>query len=417
MSLLRLRLAGGLLPALVVAGSAGLLGAEPARVPATTLLEQGPLGRATLVILATVDEVRDVVISRGGLGQQIVFLKVERTFKGEAAVDSRVAVRVVGHRPTLDPTRPSIPYFKQGVAGRFVLFLGQREDGHAYDLQELYGARGMEGDGRIEAVAAAARLERLLEPTIKGRATLAWILEALEGGNPWLVRHAARDAHHLLGVDPRAFDAAGRVRLTRLASSVRDVDARWWLGRLVERLQQEAVPAQPGPSLDAWQRAFLALATSEERRSAAELCLRGAGAGDAGRARLQWLWLEAEPSLRSSLVDLSVDLQQATLVTEWRARYPGEDDAEVRERIVRAVGALGGQQDVAWLLERTRNPLQLRSGLLALARIGGAAARSRIEEVAAALEAGEPAPRGVSLAWVRWLLSPEFRQSERTGGD
>ncbi len=416
MSVLRLRLVGCLLPALVVAGSAGLLRAEPPRLPATTLLEQGPLGRATLVILATVDEVRDVVISRGGLGQQIVFLRVERTFKGDAAVSARVPVRVVGHRPTLDPTRPSIPYFKRGVEGRFVLFLGQREEGHAYDLQELYGARGMEGDGRIEAVAAAARFERLLEPTIKGRATLAWILEALDGGNPWLVGHAARDAHHLLGVLPRAFDAAARARLTRLATTVRNADARWWLGRLVERLQADALPQEPGPALDAWQRAFLALATTEERRSAAELCLRGAGASESQRTRLQWLWLEAEPSLRRFLVDLSVDLKLAALLAHWRARYPGEDDAEVRESIVRAVGALGGQEDVAWLLERTRNPLQLRSGLLALARIGGAAATQRIQEVAAALEAGEPAPTGVSPAWVRWLLSPEFRESERRGG-
>lgn len=396
-------------------GAVGPLHGEP-QPPATTLLEQGPLGRAAVVAVVEVEEVHDVVLSRGGLGQQIALCRVLEALKGPEAQGARVAVKVVGHRPTLDPRQPSIPYFKRGVKGRFVAFLGQREDGHAYDLIDLYAARGPDAEGRLAAVRAAARLARIEEAGLKARETLAWLLEALGSEHRWLQGHAARDAHHLLSVAPAAFDARARERLGRIAGRVRDPDARWWLGRLLERLRDEAGAAPLGPRHDPWERAFLALVTTEERLAAALAVLEEPQPFEQRRARVRWIWAEAEPSLRRALVEATAARHEAAWVAEWRLRYPGEEDPEVREALVRAVGILGSAADVPWLIERSHNPRLLRPALVALARRATPEARARLEAVARAMEQGGALAPDVPLEWLRWLCTEGLGDPEGSGG-
>ncbi len=82
---------------------------------------------------------------------------------------------------------------------------------------------------------------------------------------------------------------------------------------------------------------------------------------------------------------------------------------DVRERIVRTVGLLGGAADVPWIAERLRSPTVRRAALIALARIGTKPARAQLvrAQVKSTAEEGR---------WIEYLLSPAFGAGERKAG-
>jgi len=341
---------------------------------------------------------------------------LERVFKGPARAGETIAVIAVGHRPTLDPTRPSIPYFQKGTSGRFVFFLGQREGGMAWLLEDLLAARGAEGEARVHAVEAVSRLAAMSDARAKSRETLRWSLQALRSPSPWLAGLAARDLYHLANLDPSCFDEEAVARMRRAAETSAAPDPRWWLGRAIQQVTRgSSATAEDaaGTELDAWQRAFLRAPDAEARAAAVLRVLEDRS--PAGLDRLRWGWAECEPTLRVQLVEASALLDRRDLLDEWMRLYAGEEDVGVRVAMLDGVGRLGSPEHVAWLGERVASPLVRRAALLALARIRSPEALDRLRQAATVLDRGEASERELS-EWIRWLASDSFKDQEETSG-
>ena len=111
-------------------------GAFAEGTPATTALEAGPYDRAAAVLVIRVTQVAGVRTP------QVVRGRVLHTLKGSVQPGADVSIVVVGQRPTLDPARPSVPYFRKGKHERYVVFLGHGRGRHAWQFQTLFDAEG-----------------------------------------------------------------------------------------------------------------------------------------------------------------------------------------------------------------------------------------------------------------------------------
>jgi hypothetical protein len=402
-----------LLCALVVGAAARAAGAGDGEPPsALTALEAGPYRSADAVLVGRVAHVTNVRAPGGTLGRQVARVRVERVFKGDHEAGDQVAVTVHGQRPTLDPARPSIPYFRAGEEQRFVLFLVRSRTGATYRLHTLYDAGGKVGDEKIAAVAAVAEVAALSDPDARARRTVSFLVAGLKASGRWTKAHAARELTYLAGVAPAAIDAATAARIRRLPPAALTPDQRFWL-RILFQLLAERGPAEKRPSdasdaeTDPWRQAFLATSEPEARKTS--LARLAASGKDAVERHGWWAWSRVEPSVRVWFARLLGD-RAATTAARMRAAYAGEEETEVRSAIVRAVGLLGAEEDVRWLAERLGNIALRRTALLALARVRTADARAHLEEARQAAEARDE--RDLA-AWLEHLLSPAFAESDR----
>ena len=241
-----------------------------------TALEAGPLRRATLVLVGTLEEVqgvRDTALAR---------VRPERVLKGDVGGAETVTVLVRGPRPTSDPQAPSAPYLTAGMTGRFVFFLAPGAGGVGYWLDALVEADGDLGREKVLALEEEVRLTAIPDPDLRARETLAWLLRAAERGGTWTRVHAARELNHVAGVRPDLFDEPVRQRIRAIASRGAVPAQRQWMLRALQRF--EACPAAEGPAPEARQDEEVALAdaltsakTPEERVRTMETFLRQGG--------------------------------------------------------------------------------------------------------------------------------------------
>lgn len=383
--------------------------------PALTALEAGPYRAADAVLVGRVVHVTDVRAPGGNLGRQIARVQVERVFKGRVRPGDAITATVVGQRPTLDPGRPSIPYFRAGREERFVLFLERSSTGATWRLKTLYDAQDAVGEEKIAAVAGVSEVAAMSDPGARARRMVALLLAGLKAPGRWTKAHAARELAYLARAAPGAIDAATEARIRRLPPSALTPDQRHWLRILFELLAQRERPASEAQSpangeADAWRATFKAATSPEDRKTLLARLVEAGGTESAGRA--WWAWPLLEPSLRIWFARLVAE-RGATDAASLRGVYAGEEEPEVRAALVRGVGLLGGREDVAWLAARLENVALRRPVLLALARIRTKQARAWLEDARLAASA-----QGESdlVTWIEYLGSPAFEESERRAG-
>lgn len=406
---LRLTCLAGLL---VWLGLCSAPAAQAAEAVPTTALEAGPFSRATAVLSVRVTDVRDIRSPGGALGQQIVRCRVLKTLKGTVTAGDEVALMVVGQRPTLDPARPSVPYFRKGKHVRYVVFLARGRGRHAWQLQTLYDAEGRVGAEKVAAVTAVATWAAIRDGKAKARQTLLGLIGMLRGRGRWTRPHAARELAYLAQVHPEVFNRGTLGQLNRMAAIGGDQDLRFWLRRVVQILQQhkvdtgEASAAAEASGGDPWREAFEAAPGSEDRRLLLGRLLA------AGAERFEkhgwWAWVRMEPSSRVWLLEALVHAERRSAVAKLRVFYGSAVAPEVREGIVRTVGLLGGDGDVAWLAERLASKTARRTALIALARVRTPAALK-------ALEAARKTSPPEEALWIDYLLSPAFEATDGGG--
>ncbi len=389
------------------ASSAGAAGLD-----ATTALEAGPFSRADAVVAVQVLDVTDIRAPGGALGRQIVRARVLRAMKGTAAARSEITVQVRGQRPTLDPARPSVPYFRKGLHNRYVLFLTRTTGRFVYQLQTLYDAQDRTGAEKIKAVDAVALWARETDPKVKAAKTLKGLLTMIKSRGRWAPGHAARELAYLAQLHPEIFDRRTLGQLTRLGALGGTSDMRFWIRRVAQLVSQSASPSGKGSGKgkadgDPWRVAFTGAPGPEDRKLLLSRLLRTGG--ETFDKQAWWAWNRIEPSLRGWFVEALVLAKARKRLPRLRGLYGGEEDGEVRAAIVRAVGLLGSKDDVAWLTERLAGATVRRQALIALARI-------RTTQALASLRAARQDRPADEVRWIDHLLSKVFVESERRAG-
>jgi len=396
---------------------AGHVAAAPDTSPAaatkaaapTTALEAGPFARADVIVAARVTEVTDVRAPGGGLGRQVVQARVSRAMKGTLTKDVRITVLVAGQRPTLDPSRPSVPYFRKHAHQRYVLFLRRAPGEHVYRLQTLYDAEDRTGPEKVSAVTAVASWAGEVDADRKARKTLAGLMKMIKSRGRWAPGFAARELAFLAGRHPEVFDRRTLAQLTRLAAVGGDADLRFWVRRLepLVREGRRAKGAVAAAAGDPWRQAFLAAPRLEDREQLLGRLLRTGG--PAFERQAWWAWHRLEPSGRAWFVGAFGGRDALASTARLRLLYGAEDDLVVRTTLVRALGLRGGDADVGWLIARLGNPDVRPAALIALARV-------RTRAALAGLRAARRGRSADEVRWIDYLLGSAFVESERRAG-
>ncbi len=394
-----------LLCTLCILSGSSLLAAEGPQ-PGTSL-EAGPWANADVVLMGIVHEVTEL------RAPQVARVKVEKVYKGTVA-GKVISVVVRGERPTLEPTKPSVPYFRPGVEERFILFLERSPGAVTYGMRTLFDTSDKTGPQKIAAVEAVAEIAAVKGPDAKRRRATRLLSDMLRDPRGWTKTFAARELAWLARSQPEAFDEKTQARIRRVGKSRLTADQRFWLRTLFRALEKAGAKADSPPEdpedADPWRRTWEAAGTKEDRQ---RLLARLFADREAFERHGWWAYRQSEPSLRAwywpALAGTRLKIESAML----RALYPTEEDAGVREQLVRTLGIKGGEADVRWLEERSANLALRRPALLALARIRTASAR-------AALERRRDVFRGAGEAdladWIDYLLSPAFEAAERRAG-
>lgn len=393
------------LPVLCLALVAGAMPAAQAdeESPSITRLERGRWEPADAIIRARIESVRDARAPGGTLGRQVVRARAQQVFKGPIQAEQLFTIVVYGQRPTLDPSRPSVPYFQDGKKSEHILFLERGADAHAWSLQTLFDLDGPAGGEQLQAMATLATWRTIKEPAAKSERVLKDLLRMLTSGGSWSKTYAAREVAWLAETRPEVFDAKSRRTLQRVAPMGTTRDQRYWTRRALERLTADRRERTSEISeTDPWRRAFL---TADDTELRIKLLTRlHASSGKLFDTNAWWAWRRLEPSLRVWFLDALIESKRTGIADDLRRAYGVEDDAETREALVRALGFLGTDDDVAWLVERTGNERLRRAALLALGRLRTPKARVALAEAKAADWADEDLK-----AWIDHLLGPMKR--------
>ena len=372
--------------------------AEEGRAPSLTRLERGRWEPAGAIVRARVESVRDARAPGGALGRQVVRARALKVYKGPLAPEQVFTLVVYGQRPTLDPSRPSVPYFHDGKPSEHIFFLARGTDAHAWRLQTLFDMDGDHGAEQAEAVETLATWRAMNEVTAKAQKVVDDLLRMLLRGGPWTRTYAARELAWLAESRPESFDAKARRRLQRAAPMGTTRDQRFWTRRALASLAAtKDAEAQEPTETDPWRRAFLEADDPEVRLKV--LTRLHASRGTLFDANAWWAWRRLEPSLRAWFLDSLIESKRAGIGAALRRAYGVEEDPETREALVRALGFLGGSGDVAWLVERTGNERLRRPALLALSRIGTPEAREALQDAKQASWADQDL-----RDWLRYLL-------------
>jgi hypothetical protein len=137
--------------------------------------------------------------------------------------------------------------------------------------------------------------------------------------------------------------------------------------------------------------------------------------GEAAPRRALLLFRDTpEPEVRAWLVDWLAESGHASTLPALRAAYGREDEPLVREALVRAVGLLGTDADVAWLVERLGSARLVEAALLALARVRSPAALEALRAHRTQCLTGSEEDRELAER-IEHLLSPAFEVGEQVG--
>ncbi len=382
----------------------------PERGPAMTALAAGELGRSSHVVLCTLLDRREA------RGLALARLKVERWIKGSGPSDE-ITVLVAGPRPTNDPQRPSAAYLDRSPGATYLLFLVQGASEVAYTLENRIEIRGLEGQEKVRAVEAQAALEAVADPEERARGVLAHFLGALEGPGPWTRANAARELAFLAGVRPALFTGAVRGRLERLDAQAAAPAVRTWLSALARRLPPappEGAPAAavaPRPDGPAPLPPTLG---PEARQRNLDRLLREAGDQAPVRALLL-LRRESDPAQRVWFVDWLAESGHRSALPGLLSLYGQATEPGEREALVRAVGLLGSDREVPWLVERLGSLGVREAALLSLARVRSPDALRALAEAQGRFAAGTEEERDLAVR-IGHLLSPAFEAAERVEG-
>lgn len=392
-----------------VAAPAAAGDATEVRGPPMTAIAQGPLGRAALVVIGRVKAVR------GDHAVQVATLEVERVVRGQRP-DGDFTVIAGGPRPTTDRQRPSVPYLREGDDRRLVFFLSRAPQGVALRLDTLFEAEGMIGEEKTRSLIEHAHLMSIADPDARAEATLAWLLEAQKASGTWTRVHAARELNFLARVWPSVFDAAARKAIDDAARRTRVATQRTWLCRALKSLSCLPKDLEQETRVRPELRVLYA-ALEEAEDEAARLAAyvrelerpRGAGI----QAVLDAAGAE-DVALQVSIVESLVLRPRRDTVHGLRARYSRVSDPEIHAAMVKAMGFLGSDADVDWLIARLGNGRIRRDTMFALARI-------RTPEAVAALEGiraggANSAGAGDIVPLAEYLLSAAFVEVERAEG-
>lgn len=374
-----------------------------------TAMAAGVLAQADRIVVGRVLEVRT-----RGKGLQIARIGVDRTLEGEKGAS--LTVFVGGPRPTDDKSLPSVPYLTAHPTRRSVLFLARRGKGEAWRLVTAISAEGDIGKEKARILERHIELARIVETDTRARRTRDFLIESLAGKGTWTRVHAARELHHLLSVYPITFDAASIERIEAAARKVRLPAQRKWLTKLLERLEcappaPQRLPEPPGATE---LRTTLGEAPTEDGKVEV---LRAAleRSGTRGLGVVLRVLQGETPAIRIRVIDLLAAGGWHAVVPAIRGLYAQEESADVQRAIVRAVGRLGGQPELTWLVQRTGSLRVRREALLALARLRSPEARESLEKIRERLrKEGDGAEDFVAL--IDYLLGPAFERIERTRG-
>lgn len=377
------------------------------------------------VVTVVVGQVRQVTSVRQ---QQIVHHTVEAQLLGER-VGSPVTILVPGPGPRLDKKAPSGTWFRGSDHRRHVLFLKPGLGGHAFEFHRKVEAEGPIGDEKILAIREELRLARIASDEERARETITWLLGQLDAKGMWTRIHAARELRQAATARRDLFDDRRHARIKSALRSRLPRDARTWLQDLDRYLETTPPPprsaagraADPQPShepgLSALEKSWRELYREKDPAGRREQ-LRSLSGRRLGRKveRLYYAWRISDAETRGVILSLLVEAGPEDLAAWIRSRYGDVEDKETRRALVRHLGFVGSDADVAWLVARSRNPHFQRTAWLALARIRTPAALSYLEAARANLRRSSDADATFSIQWLDHLLSSEFEKGQNSGG-
>jgi HEAT repeat protein len=124
---------------------------------------------------------------------------------------------------------------------------------------------------------------------------------------------------------------------------------------------------------------------------------------------------DPDASVRERAAVLLGDVSAHETLPRLAARFSCESDVAVREAIVRAVGLLGDETAVPWVVERGDDPALFKAACYALARIRTPGAIERLtawrERAAAAVPRDD-----ATVRLVDYLRGRSFEEAERVAG-
>lgn len=377
------------------------------------------------VVTVVVGQVRQVQSIRQ---QQIVHHTVTRQLLGER-VGSPVTILVPGPGPRLDKKAPSGAWFRGSDRRRHVLFLKQGLGGHAFEFHRKVEAEGPIGDEKILAIVEELRLARIVGDEQRAQETITWLLAQLDATGMWTRIHAARELRQAATSRRDLFDARRHARIKSALRSRLPRDARTWLQDLDRYLETTPRPPRPAtststdpaardePGLTALEKSWRELYREKDPSGRREQ-LRSLSGRRLSRQveRLYYAWRISESETRLLILTLLVEAGPKDLAAWIRRRYADAEDREIRRALVRNLGFVGSDADVAWLVARSRNPHFQRTAWLALARIRSPTALTYLEAARANLRRSSDADAAFSIQWLDHLLSSEFEKGQNSGG-
>lgn len=409
--------------AVVLLGTQGPARAEdpPAAAP-RTFLEAGVLPRADVVV---VGRVRVLVPSRGMGSMAVLRVEAEQVLRGHA--EPTFTLFVGGGRNTADASRPSEAWFSGTAGGRFALFLRPSPKGSGFGLEAAFSVDDAEGKEKAEVLARELEVAAIEDPAERGARLVALLLDLLGTSRPWSRLHAARELEGVAAQQPALFTPSVRAELEAVARKTFDEVLRARLVRVLRDTQGASTTEEGPAAAPAARRArplsaeYLRAArrlpeiVEPEARLAAVTELARLGGEGAGPDLLRIATTDLTPAVRERAAVLLGDVGAREAATPLRDRFAEEPDAAVREAIVRAVGILGDDGDVAWLEARLDTPSLRKPVAFAFARVRTPAALAALDRLAVPGATGTPPEEGLPRL-VEYLRSDAFAAAERVAG-
>lgn len=384
-----------------------------------THLEAGVLPRAEVVV---VGRVRVLVPSRGMGSMAVLRVEAEQVLRGRA--DPTFTLFVGGGRNTADPGRPSEAWFSGAGGGRYALFLRPSPKGSGFGLEAAFSVDDAEGKEKAEVLARELEVAAVEDPTERGARLVTLCLDLLGTPRTWSRLHAGRELEGLIAQQPALLTPAARMELEAVARKTFDEVLRARLQRVLRGAERsdgdgaaDAAPRRRKPLSAEYLRAVRRLpeVVDPEARLAAVTELATLGGEGAGPDLLRIATTDLTPAVRERAAVLLGDVGARDAATPLRDRFAEEPDPAVREAIVRAVGLLGDDGDVAWLEARADTPSLVKPVAFALARVRTPGALEALDRLAARGAAGSPPEEGLPRL-VEYLRSEAFADAERVAG-
>lgn len=377
-------------------------------VRAVSVLGRGVLARTTLLVRGKVQRSGAL-----GFGAEVGTVELLETLRGPAPGGATVQVLT-----------SEKGYFRR-YPGEAVFFLKPLSGGTRYEPVAVMDLADGAGEARLAALRRVLEVEALPEGERAG-ALRKVCLQGLQAEDAWTRRNAARELAHLTLVAPRVFTEPDFRDLARSASREEDPVLRPLLVEAADRLSAAsrkgllAAPGKPPPdaSGDARREALLrVLRAGREaslRRDAARLLSEVDGEDVTGALAAALLKDQDAGVRQEAAIAMAARPATEAATAAFLDCLRLETDGPVLGVAVEALGFLKAEKAVEPLVALARRDSSRRGlCLFALARIATPAARAAMDDMRRAAAGGtEDDERVRSL--VRYLLSPEFEEQEKT---